>query len=138
VQRVLASLDEIEALPWAMTHGDLIPANIMVVNVDDDDPAEEEEEGGLKLGGLVDWAEGEYLPFGVGLYGLEYLLGRTTGAGRFEYYPCAEELRGVFWQELEAGVPELGPGGGGLRARVEDARLLGVLLWYVFSLFPLC
>lgn len=128
-----------------MTHGDLIPANIMVVNVDDDDPAEEaEEEGGgeglrlrLRLGGLVDWAEGEYLPFGVGLYGLECLLGRTTVAGRFEYYPCAEELRGVFWQELEAGVPELGPGdGGGLRARVEDARLLGVLLWYVFFSFP--
>jgi hypothetical protein len=82
----------------------------------------------------VDWAEGEWLPFGVGLYGIEELLGRMVedggGERRFEYWPDAEQLRAVFWEALVAGVPELAEGSE-FRARVEKARLLGLLLWYV-------
>lgn len=87
----------------------------------------------LRLTGLVDWAEGEWLPFGVGLYGVEELLGRMVedgeGGRRFEYWPDADRLRAVFWEALVAEVPELVEGSE-LRARVEKARLLGLLLWY--------
>ncbi|KAL2015588.1 hypothetical protein VTK56DRAFT_5200 [Thermocarpiscus australiensis] len=133
VRQVLTSLQEIEALPWALTHGDLVPANIMV---------ELSPEGEIVLKGLIDWAEAEYLPFGLGLYGLEELLGTSLGGNqseddsryppggsRFAYLPCAAQLRAIFWEELGAAVPELvrEPA---LRATVENARLLGLLLWH--------
>lgn len=70
----------------------------------------------------------------MGLYGLEEVLGRTVEDGRgrrkFVYYPDADRLRALFWEELGAKAPELvyNPV---IRARVEMARLLGLLLWYV-------
>ncbi|SPQ22400.1 cfbc40a4-3bd3-4805-b172-c5698e3d5822 [Thermothielavioides terrestris] len=126
-----------DSLPWAVTHGDLVGAGVGNVMVEMDrcsGGAKDCCAGVVRLTGLVDWAEGEYLPFGVGLYGLEELLGRMvpvagTGRRRFEYYPCAERLRAAFWEELEAAVPELVEDAV-LRARVEKARLLGLLLWY--------
>ncbi|KAK4106587.1 hypothetical protein N658DRAFT_503019 [Parathielavia hyrcaniae] len=127
LEQVRDAMDEIErCLPWVLTHGDLGAGNVLV-DLDLD--------GLVRLKGLVDWAEGEWLPFGVGLYGLEEMLGRRvengsgTGRARFEYYPYAERLRGVFWDELVAAVPELGADQE-LRARVEKARLLGLLLWH--------
>jgi hypothetical protein len=94
----------------------------------------------VRLAGMIDWAEGEYLPFGVGLYGVEEVLGRMVvdvpaikgekKRRRFEYHPHAGRLREVFWEELEAAVPALVEDKE-LRKRVEKARLLGLLLWYV-------
>jgi hypothetical protein len=57
----------------------------------------------------------------------------TDGKGtRFEYYPDAERLRAVFWDEMVAVVPDLASGSRE-RELVEKARLLGLLLWYVTS-----
>jgi hypothetical protein len=70
----------------------------------------------------------------MGLYGLEEVLGRTVqdkhGKRKFVYYPDADRLRALFWEELGAEAPELvyNPV---IRERVEKARLLGLLLWYV-------
>ncbi|AEO57668.1 hypothetical protein MYCTH_2304104 [Thermothelomyces thermophilus ATCC 42464] len=145
-------LEEVEhGLPWALTHGDLVGGGNLLVSAGGggggDDEGEKEEAGydedkddgqeapELTLTGLVDWAEGEWLPFGVGLYGLEEVLGRTvtdeeTGSRRFEYFSDAERLRAAFWDELVREVPALAPGTE-LRERVEKARLLGLLLWSV-------
>ena len=137
VERVVAGMGAIEGeLPWVLTHGDLKGGNVLV-GVDDCDGSRPK----LELTGLVDWAEAEYLPFGVGLYGLEELLGRNeTGAdgrSRFRYFSDAEELREAFWEKLEDAVPELRDPE--MREAVENARLLGLLLWYVplCSVFPL-
>ncbi|KXX79452.1 hypothetical protein MMYC01_203728 [Madurella mycetomatis] len=146
VKRVLGALVDVESrLPWALTHGDLVPTNIMVDVDDDGDDAGQAGDkggrGGIHLKGLIDWAEAEYLPFGVGLYGLEELLGTSSGAGSaggggdgsrypppgsiFTYFPDAARLRGVFWEELYGAIPELVTDAA-LRARVEDARLHGI------------
>lgn len=115
---------------WCLTHGDLVPGNIMV------NPATGH------LTGLIDWAEGEWLPFGVGLYGLEEVLGeeeeedtKQDGGGEFEYYPEHHELRALFWRTfLEAAmqprraVVVLSPSGDWL-GDVRLGRQLGILLW---------
>lgn len=126
VGEVLKRLDDIEALPWVLTHGDVVPANMMVYN------PQIASSGEVDLSGFLDWAEAEYLPFGVGLYGLETLLGETDCQGRFGYYPEAKELREYFWMRLEAEMPELKLHSGpeGFRKQVETAHALGVLLWH--------
>jgi len=115
----------LEGLPMVLTHGDLLPANVLV--------------DGRTWGitGLVDWAEAEWLPFGIGLYGLEHLLGFLDGEGRgprrprFVYYDRADELRDVFWARLEALVGELK--GEEMRQKALLARDVGVLLWRGFA-----
>ncbi|KAK4242605.1 hypothetical protein C8A03DRAFT_11173 [Achaetomium macrosporum] len=145
VEDVAGVFGELEAgLPWALTHGDLCGAGVgnVFVQLRGRGRLLQDQEGGVdvELNGLIDWAEGEYLPFGVGLYGVEEVLGRMVdvpvkGGGegdkrrRFEYHPCAGRLREVFWEELEAAVPALVEDKV-LRKRVEKARLLGLLLWY--------
>ena len=114
-RNVLSHLHQIEALPWVLTHGDVVAANIMV------DPSS------AKLTGLVDWAEAERLPFGVCLYGLEEILGGLTPTG-FQYHGDASNLRDIFWQELTETIPELRETT--VSEAVELARDLGVLLWY--------
>jgi hypothetical protein len=141
VDEVLRHLNRIEALPWVLTHGDVVPDNIMV-----------EASGGHRgtgwwpgtLRGMLDWAESEYLPFGIGLYGAEELFGQVvphwggtlggtnTSKSRFAYYPEAGDLRRLFWQELENAIPALATDRQ-LRATVEQARVLGVLLWHGFA-----
>ena len=114
-EQTLRQMPLIEALPWVLTHGDILPGNIIV------------EPSSGQLHGLVDWAETERLPFGICLYGLEEILGEATVSG-FQYHVHATDLRGIFWNELKKRVPEL------LRApvlrAVKLARDLGVLLWY--------
>ena len=114
-RHILANLHRIEALPWVLTHGDIVAANIMV------------NPSSGALTGLVDWAEAEILPFGVCIYGLEEILGQLTPAG-FQYRPDAQELRVLFWAELESNIPAL------RRSHVQEAvklaRDLGVLLWH--------
>ncbi|KAJ9161519.1 hypothetical protein NKR19_g2198, partial [Coniochaeta hoffmannii] len=139
VAEVLGAMERVEALPWVLTHGDVVADNIMV-----------EPDGGTERGtgwwpgtmrGMLDWAESEYLPFGVGMYGLEEMLGQSVrvwdGEGRgwrerFAYYPEAGDLRRLFWQELERAVPVLA-GDREVRDAVEKARVLGVLLWRGFA-----
>ena len=115
VRNVLRNLHQIEALPWVLTHGDIVAANIMI------------RPSSGKLTGLVDWAEAERLPFGTCLYGLEEILGEMTTAG-FQYDGDAEELRALFWTELQRYLPELEQQS--VLDAVKLARDLGVLLWH--------
>ncbi|KUJ12696.1 uncharacterized protein LY89DRAFT_190389 [Mollisia scopiformis] len=114
-RRVLENLRRIEALPWVLTHGDIVASNIMI------------EPSNGTLTGLVDWAEAERLPFGVCFYGLEELLGEMTMTG-FQYRHDAVSLRTVFWAELGMLVPELQQTQ--VLEAVKLARDLGVLLWH--------
>jgi hypothetical protein len=117
VDEVQEALGDIEALPWCLTHGDLVPANIIV------DPSSG------RLCGLIDWAEGEYLPFGVGLYGLEEILGHTQH-GVFEYHPYHEFLRTEFWDSFNTALRREGCAIQQLEMEnVLLARKLGILLW---------
>lgn len=114
---ILADISKIEALPWVFTHGDFLAANILV------------NESSGQLTGLLDWAEAEWLPFGVGMYGLEELLGEDDEDGRFVYYPEAKRLRGIFWNHLIMLIPELARNSRTI-ALVKKAQILGVLLWH--------
>ncbi|KAK4455802.1 hypothetical protein QBC34DRAFT_481047 [Podospora aff. communis PSN243] len=130
ISRVLSSFPSILALPWVLTHGDFIASNLLISSTPT--PA---------ISGLLDWAEAEYLPFGICLYGLEELLGESrAGIDRegqkypapgsvFVYYEDAEELRGWFWEELLRLVPEVGK----FKEMVEMAGALGLLLWHGFA-----
>lgn len=125
-RETLGRLDEIVELPWVLTHGDIVPANVMV-QANDTIKA-------CSLSGLLDWAEAEYLPFGVGLYGLEELLGETDASGWFSYYPEERELRELFWRRLEKELPDVNLSAGShLRGLVAAAHTLGVLLWHGFA-----
>ncbi|KAI0016926.1 hypothetical protein F4780DRAFT_632070 [Xylariomycetidae sp. FL0641] len=116
IRSVLTNLPAIQALPWVFSHGDFLPANIMV-----------SPDSGRILG-LLDWAEAEYLPFGIGMYGLEELLGESRD-GHFAYYPDAEQLRLLFWKELLLEIPELAQDTEKL-TMVRTAQKLGILLWH--------
>ena len=112
--------------PAVLTHGDLIPSNILV----DDET--------WHITGLVDWAEAEILPFGTCLYGLEHLLGTLRhishphdGEGRWVwvYDADAEQLRHLFYDALTSLVPEL-------KHRREELWLMrdiGIFLWHGFA-----
>ncbi|KAI0887298.1 uncharacterized protein GGS22DRAFT_156704 [Annulohypoxylon maeteangense] len=113
---VLLDLSKIEALPWVLSHGDFLPSNIMV----------HPKTG--KLAGLVDWTEGEFLPFGVGMYGLQELLGEDRD-GHFVYYPEAKYLRKLFWAELFSNIPELSRDTRRV-ALIRKAQILGIFLWH--------
>ncbi|KAI1828178.1 hypothetical protein F4861DRAFT_535152 [Xylaria intraflava] len=114
---ILRDMSDIEALPWVCTHGDFIAANIMV------------NPHSGKLTGLLDWAEAEWLPFGIGIYGLEELLGEDGQNGQFVYHTDAGRLRNIFWNQLMLSIPELGRKPREL-ALVRKAQRLGVLLWH--------
>jgi hypothetical protein len=114
-REILAKLSQIESLPWILTHGDIVAANIMV------------DLSSGNLTGLVDWAEAERLPFGICLYGLEEILGEVTEDG-FEYSPDAQQLRTTFWLELCNMIPKLQQEH--VLESVKLARDLGVLLWH--------
>lgn len=116
VKSISASLRDIENVPWVFSHGDLLPSNMMVCP----------KSGNIS--GLLDWAEAEYLPFGVGMYGLEELLGEDQN-GRFMYYPEAKRLRDLFWGELLAAAPGFSQDSGRV-AVVKKAQAFGILLWH--------
>ncbi|KAI0480253.1 hypothetical protein GGR56DRAFT_262098 [Xylariaceae sp. FL0804] len=113
---VLADLPDIEALPWTLSHGDFLPSNIQVF-----------PKSG-QISGLLDWAEAEWLPFGVGMYGLEELLGQDTD-DHFVDYPEAQRLRNLFWRELTRALPQLAQDARTL-ATIRKAQTLGILLWH--------
>ncbi|KAH7162505.1 hypothetical protein B0J13DRAFT_536205 [Dactylonectria estremocensis] len=118
VNETASMIDKIEDLPWCLTHGDLVPANIMV------DPSTG------RLTGLIDWAEGEWLPFGIGLYGLEEVLGFEDGLTGFQFCEEHSQLRMAFWSKLIelTAVAEMDSSS----SWIQDAGLaqkLGILLW---------
>lgn len=128
-QKALKGFESIARLPVVVNHGDTIPSNIMC------DP----KTGHLT--GVVDWAEAEYLPFGVCLYGLEYLLGRLAlpprrdsvmGGRPFVYYNYAADLRQLFWQTLRSKIPAIQEDDS-LMKLVVLAKTIGTLLWYGFA-----
>ncbi|KAI1367781.1 hypothetical protein F5Y08DRAFT_41925 [Xylaria arbuscula] len=114
---ILRDITKIEALPWIFTHGDFLAANVMV------------NESSGELTGLLDWAEAEWLPFGVGMYGLEELLGEDDKNGSFVYYPEAKRLRNIFWNYLMLMIPELARDSRTIDL-IKKAQTLGVLLWH--------
>jgi len=112
----------LDVVPVVLTHGDLLPSNIMV------------DEETWAVNGYVDWAEAEWLPFGVGIYGLEHLLSYVDGdAGRplVVFYEQADQLRKHFWAVLERLVPDVSETT--VREAVLVARDVGVLLWHGFA-----
>lgn len=124
VREILDRLGEIESLPWALTHGDVVPANVML-------QSPRNKTGAWVVNGFLDWAESEYLPCGVGLYGLENFLGETAVDGRFSYYAEAEDIRELFWSRLAAEIPGISiQYGTPYREILEAAHTLGVLLWH--------
>ncbi|QBZ59605.1 hypothetical protein PoMZ_04567 [Pyricularia oryzae] len=113
-------------MPWVLTHGDVVPGNIMV------DPQ------GPQISGVLDWAEAEWLPMGVQLYGLEELLGESTGGDSsmqypppmsvFRYFADVQKLRGAFWEEMDRSWT--GTLTSTLRQHLSKCRVIGVLLWH--------
>lgn len=131
-QKAAAVREQVQAgllnlLPVVLSHGDLIPSNIMV------------DTQTWRVEGYVDWAESEHLPFGICLYALEHLLGfleedpasQRPGKAASVYYEQAEELRSWFWMSLEGEVPELRSET--VRCAVRVAGEVGVLLWHGFA-----
>ncbi|KAF7542725.1 hypothetical protein G7046_g10122 [Stylonectria norvegica] len=117
VAKIQSEIDRIESSPWCLTHGDLVPANIIV------DP----DSGHLT--GLIDWAEGEWLPLGVGLYGLEEVLGEDDPLRGFQFYDNHEELRELFWDRL-LNSPKHGLiSESSQLLHLDASRTLGILLW---------
>lgn len=112
-------IDEMKtSMAWCLTHGDLVPENIMV------DPTTG------RLTGLVDWAEGEWLPFGVGLYGLEELFGEIDLGGVFELYPDHEQLRDTFWRRfLQITRPPVAIFSNMWLGDLRLCRRFGIMLW---------
>lgn len=111
----------LNTLPTVLTHGDLIPSNTLV------------DQQTWRIVGLIDWAEAEWLPFGISLYGLEHLLGYLEkgddhGKSRFCYYTQARELWDAFWTEIEQQRPEIVAEP--VRSAVDLARDAGILLWH--------
>ena len=115
----MRTINGMEDYPVVLNHGDLIPSNILV------------DQNTWEITGLVDWAEAEYLPFGICLYGLEHLLGTISldpakSVPKWTYFNGATQLRKLFWSRFFNAVPES-------EARMGDVRVMrdvGVLLWH--------
>lgn len=112
----------LNGLPVVLTHGDLLPSNILV------------DAQTWSICGLIDWAESEMLPFGLSLYGVEHVLGSlltSASRPRFAYVGRAAALRRHFWRELCCKVPELESRE--VKEAVALARTIGILLWHGFA-----
>nr|POE73063.1 hypothetical protein CFP56_31002 [Quercus suber] len=109
-----------ECLPVVLTHGDLIPSNLLV------------DAATWRLTGVVDWAEAEWLPFGISLYTVDILLEGLSAERKQNGWFWGRgdrKLREWFWTELENRVDGLR----GVRKGVRLARTVGILLWFGFA-----
>ncbi|KAK5134520.1 hypothetical protein LTR08_006437 [Meristemomyces frigidus] len=115
----------LNSLPVSLTHGDLLPHNILV------DPQT------WRVEGIIDWAEAEDLPHGINLYALEHLLGyldvRSARRPRFVYYAEAAQLRNVFWTAFRQQVPGCAWSSREVQTAMGVARDVGCLLWHGFA-----
>lgn len=103
---------------WVLTHPDLSDMNILV------DP----DSGHLT--GVVDWADATIEPFGIGLWGLESVLGCSGPNGWSYYGKDVSHSRKLF---CEIFLKEIGMSvSAGIRRAIDEARTLGVLLRYGF------
>ncbi|OTA03555.1 hypothetical protein A9Z42_0040310 [Trichoderma parareesei] len=117
VTEAQSQFHSIQSSDWCLTHGDLLPANILV----------NPRTG--RLTGLIDWAEAEWLPFGMALYGIEEVLGEVVDASqKFEYYSDHRDLRQLFWCEFLSLTRHIQMSTGQIQG-VEAARKLGILFW---------
>jgi hypothetical protein len=120
-------IKDMEDLPVVLNHGDFIPSNVLV------------DEETWEISGLVDWAEAEDLPFGMCMYGVEYVLGYLSAACQtrdeplnapvFVYHENAAYLRELFWRRLCELEPDV-------KSRLEDVKTMrdaGVLLWFGYA-----
>ncbi|KAL7819781.1 hypothetical protein V8C26DRAFT_28026 [Trichoderma gracile] len=108
----------IQSSDWCLTHGDLLPANILV----------NPKTG--RLTGLIDWAEAEWLPFGMALYGIEEVLGEAIVPSQgFSYCADHRELRQLFWCEFLSLTRRRHMSNMIQMQSVEAARKLGILFW---------
>lgn len=117
--RTLTSLDNtMRSLPWVLTHDDLSDMNLLV----------ESKTG--RLTGVVDWADVIILPFGVALWGLESVLGRSGSGGWSWPTKKLPHHRQLFHHTFSKEI-------GGLSAKqcesVGGVRVLGILLRYGFN-----
>ncbi|TLS30464.1 hypothetical protein PpBr36_03610 [Pyricularia pennisetigena] len=125
-----SSLDHLREMKsttsWVLTHGDVVPGNIMI------DPQ------GPRISGILDWAEAEWLPMGIQLYGLEEFLGESTGGDSstqypppmsvFRYFADVQKLREAFWEEMD--LCWAGALTSTLHEDLAKYRVIGVLLWH--------
>ncbi|KAG8427020.1 hypothetical protein J3459_007603 [Metarhizium acridum] len=81
--------------------------------------------------GLLDWAEGEWLPFGIGMYAMDECLGQDDAEKGFVYFDDDAELRALFWRTFLGLCEGNTPARNGVLklSEVEMARRLGLLLW---------
>jgi hypothetical protein len=116
----LDSLMSIVDYPVVVNHGDLIPTNILV------------DKETWEITGIVDWAEAEWLPFGMSLYGLDHCLGfleHSSSTPVFRYHQGANDLKKTFWRKLVEVKP-------GVKERLESVRAIrdvGVFLWLGYA-----
>ena len=75
--------------------------------------------------GICDWKDATIGPFGRSLGGLETLLGIRTREDGCHYHANQGELRDTFWKGLYSAM---GPVSRKNMDRIEDARLIGILL----------
>ncbi|PSR94238.1 hypothetical protein BD289DRAFT_427803 [Coniella lustricola] len=129
---ILHRLDQVMELPWVLTHGDLVPSNIMVQQPRRHHRHSSSTEAVITMTGLLDWAEAEWLPFGVSLYGLDELLGKVDdSSGQFAYYPQARELYDYFWTCLGQVMLEYDVSQGSeFRSVLDASHAIGFLLWH--------
>ncbi|GAM89997.1 hypothetical protein ANO11243_080370 [Dothideomycetidae sp. 11243] len=103
--------------PQTLAHGDLCMMNIMV------DP----QSGGLN--GIIDWAAASIGPFGLGLYGLDSLLGTMDSKG-WHYHADAVAIEDSFWRAFRDSVGLIHHND---VCRIKIGRTLGILLRYGYT-----
>ena len=115
----------LNSLPVSLSHGDLLPANILV------------DSNTWVANGYIDWAEAELLPHGTKLYALDHLLGYLDVSSprrpRFVYYAQAEEPREIFWIAYAQQIPREVAGDEKVQTAMQLARDVGCLLWHGFA-----
>lgn len=122
--QVFEKIHLLRELPLTLCHGDVLPSNILI------------NESTCSIEAFIDWAEAEWLPFGIPLYGLEHFLGIVqhdpAGRSRFVYRVEAQDLRELFWRQLRDRLPDLFTRPALLEA-IELTRIVGILLWFGFA-----
>ena len=103
--------------PLVVTHGDLCEMNIIV----------DSDNGHVT--GIIDWAEGQILPFGISLWGLENVLG-SMGRDGWQYREDHQDLRDLFWESFYNAVGQISEAD---RFTITAAMIIGLFFRYGFS-----